>query len=68
MVTEIIGSIGEWVSGFITTIVEAIGSVVPLFYDADSSKLTFVGVLALMGLGIGLVTLAIAFVRSLVQR
>lgn len=68
MVTEIISSIGQWVSGFITTIVEAIGSVVPLFYDADTSKLTFVGVLALMGLGIGLVTLAIAFVRGLINK
>lgn len=68
MVTEIIGAIGQWVSGFITTIVNAVGSVVPLFYDAETSKLTFIGVLALMGLAIGIVTLAISFVRGLVQR
>ena len=66
MVTEIITAITSWVTGFIGAIVGALEAFVAVFYDG--TKLTSLGTLALMGLGIGLVTLAIAFVTRLFKR
>lgn len=66
MVTEIITTITSWVTGFIGAIVGGLEAFVDVFYDG--TKLTSLGTLALMGLGIGLVTLAIAFVTKLFKR
>lgn len=68
MVTEIISAITAWVTGMVGAVVDAVNGIVPLFYDNTASKLTFVGTLALMGLGIGIVTLGIAFVRRLIAK
>lgn len=71
-VTEIIEAITAWVTGFIGAVVESISGITELFWDstlnAGDGGLTFVGVLAVMGLAIGLVTLGIAFVRRLIAR
>lgn len=68
MVTEIIQVITSWVTGFIGAIVDGLEAFVAVFYDSAASTLTPLGTLALMGLGIGLVTLAIAFVTRLFKR
>jgi len=68
MVAEIIETITAWVTGMISAVVEAIQGVVPIFYNATDSSLTFIGVLALMGLGIGIVSLGIGFVQRLIKR
>jgi len=41
---------------------------VDIFYDDTDGSLTVVGVFALMGLGIGIVSLGIAFVQRLIKR
>lgn len=71
-VTEIIEAITAWVTGFISAVVDSVSGMTALFWDASLNAgeggLTFVGVLAVMGLAIGLVTLGIAFVRRLIAR
>lgn len=68
MVTEIISAITGWVTGMVGAVVNAVNGIVPLFYDTTANHLTFVGTLALMGLGIGIVGLGIAFVRRLIAK
>lgn len=71
-VTEIIQAITAWVTGFIGAVVDSVSGITALFWDttlnSGAGGLTLVGVLAVMGLGIGLVTLGIAFVRRLIAR
>ena len=68
MIADFIAGISAWVTGFISVIVSALTAFVEVFSDTTTSELTILGSLALLGLGIGLVTLAIAFVRGLFQR
>lgn len=65
MITEIITAITEWLTGMLSAVISAVNGIIPLFYDADAtgSKLTVLGMLALFGLGFGLVNLGIKFVQ-----
>lgn len=62
-----IGSMFTAVTGWITT---SISSVSQVFYDttATTPQFTFVGTLLLVAFGLGLVWVAINFVKSLVKR
>lgn len=66
MVAQIMTDITAWVTGFIGAIVGGLEAFVDVFYDGTA--LTPLGSLALMGLGIGLVTLAIGFVTRLFKK
>lgn len=62
IVTEVINTITQWVTGFMTTVIDVIQGMVPLFYDGENG-LTILGVLGLMGISIGLVRFGISFVQ-----
>ena len=53
---DVFSSISDW-------IVSAVADVTPMFWDAQSG-LTFMGTLALLGLGVGIVFLIIGIVQK----
>lgn len=72
MVTSIFTQLGDIISGFASLLVSLFGDVVKIFYTAPSGsnttgELTVVGILALMGLGTGLVIWGFNFVRRLIR-
>lgn len=72
MVSAIFTQLETIISSFATTLVSLFGDVVKIFYTAPSGsnttgELTIVGILALMGLGTGLVIWAFNFVRRLLE-
>lgn len=67
VVSEIISELTAWVTGFITLIIDIFTSFIKLFYDSTTG-LTVFGSLALLGMGIGLVYLALNFVMRLFKR
>lgn len=58
-ITEVFSAIGDWISS-------AINDLVPMFYNAESG-LTFIGVLAVMGLGISVIFLIIGVIQSFLR-
>lgn len=63
MLTEILGvftSIGTWFVSIFSTIAG-------LFYDQTADKLTFVGVITIIGLGIAVILLVINWLKSLMR-
>lgn len=68
MVQEIIETITSWLAGFWTLVSTTIESAVSLFWDAETSKLTVIGVLGLFGLAVGLVYLGLMFVMRLFKK
>lgn len=68
MVTEIITTITDWLTGFWTLVTSTIESAVGLFWDATDSKLTVIGVLALFGLAVGILYLGLTFVMRLFKK
>lgn len=62
IVTEVVTTITEWVTGFMSAVLNVIEGLIPLFYDATEG-LTILGVLGLMGISIGLVRFGISFVQ-----
>lgn len=68
MITEVIQTITDWLAGFWTLVSTSIESAVSLFWDAETSKLTVIGVLALFGLAVGLVYLGLMFVMRLFKK
>lgn len=67
MITEIIQTITDWLTGFINILVDGLEAFVDVFWTAGGG-LTPLGTMALLGLAVGLVSLIIAFVRGLFQR
>lgn len=61
IVTEVISTITDWVTGFMSAVLNVIQGMIPLFYDENG--LTILGVLGLMGISIGLVRFGISFVQ-----
>lgn len=53
----IFGDVGDW-------IVEMLGSITALFWNATDSSLTFLGVLSLISLGISVIFLMIRVVQN----
>lgn len=68
MVTEIIGVITAWINGFWTFISASINEAIQLFWNSTDSALTPVGILALFGVGVGVVYLGLNFVRGFFQK
>lgn len=62
IVSEVINTITQWVTGFMSAILDVIEGLVPVFYD-ETAGLTVLGVLGLMGISIGLVRFGINFVQ-----
>lgn len=72
MVTQIFNTLAEIVSGFVELLVSLFENVVKIFYTAPTGSettgsLTIVGILALVGLGTGLVIWAFKYIRSLIR-
>lgn len=62
IISEVINTITQWVTGFMSAIIDVIEGLIPVFYDAESG-LTVLGVLGLMGISIGLVRFGINFIQ-----
>ena len=58
-VFEVFDKISEWIVG-------AVNDMVPIFYNTESG-LTFLGTMALCGLGVGLILLIFNVVKSFIQ-
>lgn len=72
MVTAIFTQLETIIGSFASTLVSLFGDVVKIFYTAPTGsnttgELTVIGILALMGLGTGLVIWAFNFVRRLIR-
>ena len=72
MVEQIFSTLGNIATGFANLIVSLFNAVVAIFYTAPSGSettgsLTIVGILALIGVGTGLVIWAFNFVRRLIR-
>jgi len=60
--------IAEMVTGAVDAITSAIEGIIPIFWDDLTSSFTFVGVMALFGIGLALVMVGLTFIRRLVRR
>lgn len=57
--------VGAWITGMLGWITNGISAVIPIFYTAGpEGGFTFIGMLALFGIAVGIVSLVIAFVRG----
>ena len=55
-ITDVFTALGEWIS-------QAVSDLIPMFYSAESG-LTFLGTLAVMGLGMSVVFRIIGIIQS----
>lgn len=67
IITEIISTIGAWVTGFVGTVLDVFNGLIPLFWDGTTG-LTVFGVLGLMGIAVGLVKLGLNFVKKMFMK
>lgn len=72
MVEQIFTTLGNIATGFAGLVVQLFNAVVAIFYTAPTGNettgtLTIVGILALIGVGTGLVIWAFNFVRRLIR-
>jgi len=67
--TDIIAIITEWVTGFVTLIITVFNAFIELFYASPDGiapeEITFIGVLALMSIGVGVVYLGLGWMKRL---
>lgn len=72
MVAEFIDVITEWLAGLWGFVESSVTSAVGLFWDSTlntgAGGFTFVGILAVMGLAFGFLSLGIGFVSGLVRK
>lgn len=70
MVSAIFSTIGDAITGFTTALSSAVGSITEMFYVAsgDNAGLTVLGVLALIGVGVGMVYWAFRLIRRLISQ
>ena len=67
MVTEIFGTIGEVITGFMGNLSTAVNSVSSLIFDSTGNKLTTFGVLLLLSAGVGVCYWLFKMIRGLVH-
>ena len=65
--TEFLSHLGTWVTGFWGIVTDTITQAITIFYDSTTG-LTTLGILALFGLGVGLVTYGMSFVMRLLKK
>lgn len=70
MVQDFISVVSEWISGMISWLSSIFTGITGLFYDstAEGGGFTFLGILMLFGLAVGLIYFGINFVRRLIQK
>lgn len=68
MVADIFTEIASAITQMTAAVTSAVTGVVPLFYDATAGNMTFLGVLLLIAVGIGIVYWAFNLIRGLVRR
>lgn len=66
IVTQLWEVVSSVVSGMISALVSALSSLTVVFYETETG-FTFIGVLLLMGIGVGLVYFVFRFVQNLVR-
>lgn len=71
IVSTIFTALGEIITGLVTLIGNLFAGVTEIFYVAGtegaSGELTFIGILMLIGVGMGLFWLGFNFIRSLIK-
>ena len=65
-ITEFLEGVQAWVTGFWDIVISTLESAVGIFYNTDG--FTLIGYLTMFGLAVGLVTLGMGYVRSLVKK
>lgn len=61
-------AIGSWITAMFGWIADAIEGIVPIFYTTGAEGgLTFIGVMALFGLALGILFFVINFVRGFLR-
>lgn len=66
MIQDFIDTVGAWVTGFISWLGDLFEGIAGLIYGAEG--FTFIGLLMLFGLAVGLVYFGINFVTRLVKK
>lgn len=71
MVTEIFDTITNIITSFLGTLTSSFTEIVKVFYTAgvgdSAGQLTFIGILALLGVGVGLVWTIFGLVRNFIK-
>lgn len=68
MIAEFIEVVGEWITGMLTWLGSIFTGVTGLFWDTTDSEFTFLGLLLLFGLAVGLIYFGINFVTRLIKK
>ena len=64
LVTAIFDTIGAAVTAFTSMLTSSITSLVDVFYNATSHEFTFLGVVAIIGVGVALVWAVVRLIRG----
>lgn len=67
MINAIFQVIGDAISGFVNTLSTGLNGIASLVYDSTNSQFTFVGILMLIGVAVGLVWLLFRMIRGLTK-
>lgn len=70
MVQDFIEVVGQWITGMLSWLTSIFTGITKLFYDssAEGGGFTFLGMLMLFGLAVGLIYFGINFIRRLIQK
>lgn len=70
MVQDFISVVGEWITGMISWLTSIFTGITGLFYETgpEGGGFTFLGMLMLFGLAVGLIYFGINFVRKLIEK
>lgn len=69
VISDIFSAIGDAVTGFSTALASGVNSVTSIFYTTGTDHgLTFLGVLLVVAMGIGLVYFAFRLIKGLVRK
>jgi hypothetical protein len=66
-ITEFLGDLGSWLSGFWGLVSDTIDGALALFWN-DTTGLTILGTLMLFGLAVGLIYFGMGFVQRLIRK
>lgn len=68
MVADIFAEISAAITQMLTCLTSSITGVTALFYDSTAGNMTFLGVLLLIAVGVGIVYWAFNLIKGLVRR
>lgn len=72
MISDIFGIVGQAITNFATSLGSAVTSIAAMFYDptanSGAGEITFLGTLALVGVGVGVVYWAFRLIKGLIAQ